>query len=118
MRIRSVYLKVLDMEAERAFWQAFLLSEPSKSGSHWSEFALDGARLGLLLNDFGEKIAGSGAVPVFEFEAGDLPSAIARAQSAGALVVLDGLDNPQMNSIVLSTPGGHEFELCNCRLHD
>ena len=74
-------------------------------------------RVGFLLNDFGEELKGSACVPVLEFEAADLLAALDRAKSAGATVVLDGLNNPKMNSIVLASPGGHEFELCNCAAH-
>nr|WP_196782618.1 hypothetical protein [Chromobacterium paludis] len=42
---------------------------------------------------------------------------MSRAKAAGATVVLDGLGNPQMNAIVLASPGGNEFELCNCAAH-
>lgn len=47
-----------------------------------------------------------------------MASTVDRARRAGAVVVLDGLSNPAMNSIVLATPGGHEFELCTCGAHD
>ena len=47
-----------------------------------------------------------------------MAATVVRAKTAGATVVLDGLSNPKMNSIVLATPGGHEFELCNCKAHD
>ena len=39
---------------------------------------------------------------------------IERAKSLGASVVIDGLDDPKMHSIVLAAPSGHEFELCRC----
>ena len=47
-----------------------------------------------------------------------MDTTVARAIAAGAAVVLDGLSNPKMNSIVLASPGGHEFELCNCKGQD
>lgn len=117
MRIRSVYFKVADMNAELAFWQAFLEREPLKRGSHWSEFMVGETRLGMLLNDFGEELQGCAAVPVFELAPEQLAAAVSRAKAAGATVVLDGLGNPQMNAIVLASSGGHEFELCNCAAH-
>jgi hypothetical protein len=98
-----------------AFWSSFLLQEPAKKSSHWSEFVLGDVRLGLLLNDFDEEIRGNSCVPVFELAPAELPEYMARAKGLGATVVLDGLANPQMNSIVMATPGGQEFELCNCR---
>ncbi|KIA80446.1 hypothetical protein PWG14_25825 [Chromobacterium amazonense] len=117
MRIRSMYFKVGEMEAELAFWQAFLEREPLKRGSHWSEFLVGETRLGMLLNDFGEELQGCAAVPVFELAPERLAAAVSRAKEAGATVVLDGLANPQMNSIVLASPGGNEFELCHCAAH-
>lgn len=118
MRVRSSYFKVLNMEQEVAFWCALLQVEPLKTTSHWSEFKIGDARIGFLLNDFGEELKGSACVPVLEFEPAELAAAIERARSVGATVVLDGLNNPKMNSIVLASPGGHEFELCNCAAHD
>jgi hypothetical protein len=53
--------------------------------------------------------------PGFELAPTELAASIERAKSLGATIVLDGLANPQMNSIVMAAPSGHEFELCNCR---
>jgi hypothetical protein len=103
------------MAAAVAFWSSLLLQEPAKSSSHWSEFLLGEVRLGLLLNDFDEEIRGNSCVPVFELGAAELPGTIERAKGLGATVVLDGLANPSMSSIVMATPSGQEFELCNCR---
>jgi catechol 2,3-dioxygenase-like lactoylglutathione lyase family enzyme len=118
MRVRSVYFKVQDMAAEVAFWRALLQLEAAKSSAHWSEFVLGSTRIGLLLNDFGEQLTGCSGVAVFEVDEGEMSPTINRAKEAGATVVLDGLANPKMNSIVLASPGGHEFELCNCKAHD
>ena len=118
MRIRSAYFKVKDMAAEVRFWRAVLQAEPVKSSSHWSEFMIAGTRLGFLLNDFGEQLVGCSSVPVLEVDDGAMEATLLRAKNAGAVVVLDGLANPKMNSIVLATPGGHEFELCNCKVHE
>lgn len=118
MRVRSSYFQVKDMSAEVAFWQALLQVEPQKSSTHWSEFKIGEMRIGFLLNDFDEELAGCSSVPVLEVEDGAMATTVARAKAAGATVVLDGLANPKMNSIVLAAPGGHEFELCNCRTHE
>ena len=106
------------MELEVNFWRKLLESEPTKSSSHWSEFLLAGQRIGFLLNDFGEELVGCSSVPVLEVDEGTMEAAVSRAKNAGAVVVLDGLSNPKMNSIVLASPGGHEFELCNCKAHE
>ena len=118
MRIRSTYFKVRDMAAEVSFWRALLEAEPTKSSTHWSEFMVNGVRMGFLLNDFGEQLVGSSSVPVLEIEERHMALTVARAKQAGARVVLDGLADPKMNSIVLASPGGHEFELCNCKAHE
>ncbi len=117
MRVRSNYFKVTDMQAEVAFWGSLLQAEPTKSSSHWSEFTVGSTRIGFLLNDFGDKLEGCSSVPVLEVDDGTMEATVARAKAAGASVVLDGLANPKMSSIVLATPGGHEFELCNCKAH-
>jgi len=106
------------MQAEVEFWRVLLEQEPTKSSSHWSEFLIAGQRLGFLLNDFGEELVGCSSVPVLEVDEGAMKATIDRAKGAGAVVILDGLNNPKMNSIVLASPGGHEFELCNCRSHE
>ena len=106
------------MQAEVDFWQALLELAPSKSSSHWSEFLISGQRVGFLLNDFGEELIGCSSVPVLEVDEGTMEATVTRAKGAGASVVLDGLNNPKMNSIVLASPGGHEFELCNCKAHE
>ena len=118
MRVRSSYFKVKEMNAEVNFWRVLLGFEPTKSTSHWSEFLIAEQRIGFLLNDFGEELVGCSSVLVLEVEEGAMEATIARAKIAGAVVVLDGLSNPRMNSIVLASPGGHEFELCNCKAHE
>lgn len=115
MRVRSTYFKVKDMAASVAFWKALLQREPAKASAHWSEFVIGDVRLGFLLNDFEEEIKGNSAVPVLEASPSELPDLVARAKALGATVVLDGLEDPGMSSIVLAAPSGHEFELCNCR---
>jgi hypothetical protein len=82
----------------------------------WAEFLLGEVRFGLLLNDFGDQFAGSGCVPVFEFDVSGLNVFLNRAKALGATVVLDGLNDETIKSIVLVRPDGHEFELCSC--HD
>lgn len=118
MRVRSSYFKVKDMQAEVNFWRVLLHLEPIKSSSHWSEFMIEGQRIGFLPNDFGEELIGCSSVPVLEVDEGSMDATVTRAKGAGAVVILDGLSNPKMNSIVLASPGGHEFELCNCGAHE
>ncbi|AXI02974.1 VOC family protein [Aquirhabdus parva] len=116
MQIRTIYFKVLDMQAAINFWQALLKAKPIKQSTRWSEFKIGATRLGLLLNDFGEQVSGSGCVPVFALEKDQLIAFVELAKSLGAIVVFDGLDKPEIGSIVLEVPTGHEFEVCHC--HD
>ncbi|MCA8399013.1 VOC family protein [Burkholderia cepacia] len=114
MKLRTVYLKVIDMETSVSFWRRLLGHEPHKQSGKWTEFMIGENRLGLLLNDFGDEFNGSGSVPVFEFEEEALHEFVQRALENGASVVMDGLKIESMKSIVLSSPDGHEFELCMC----
>jgi predicted lactoylglutathione lyase len=114
MNLRTVYLKVNNMETSASFWQRLLGYEPHKQSEKWTEFMVGTNRLGLLLNDFGDEFKGSSAVPVFEFEQGALHEFVKRAMESGASIVMDGLEIESMKSIVLSGPDGHEFELCMC----
>ncbi|WP_321889002.1 hypothetical protein [Paraburkholderia bannensis] len=68
MQLRTVYLKVKEMEPSIPFWQCVLGYEPHKRSAKWSEFMVGASRLGLLLNDFGDDFKGSSSVPVFELE--------------------------------------------------
>ena len=115
MRVRSTYFKVQDVAGAVTFWRSLLQLAPVKEATHWAEFLIGEVRLGLLLNDFGETISGNSTVPVLELEPSELKAFVERAKSLGATTVIDGLENPKMNSIVMAAPTGHEFELCNCR---
>jgi catechol 2,3-dioxygenase-like lactoylglutathione lyase family enzyme len=114
MKLRTIYLKVNDMNTSVSFWQQVLESVPHRKSARWTEFMLGDFRLGLLLNDFGDEFNGSGSVPVFEFSDEALCAFLNRAKANGATVVLDGLADEAMKSIVLCSPDGHEFELCSC----
>ncbi|MFM0028604.1 VOC family protein [Paraburkholderia madseniana] len=116
MRIRTTYLKVKDMERAATFWENLLERSPNRKSERWTEFSLGEVRFGLLLNDFGDEFVGSGCVPVFEFDVSALHTFLNRAKALGATVVLDGLNDETMKSIVLASPDGQEFELCAC--HD
>ncbi|MDP9127610.1 MAG: VOC family protein [Pseudomonadota bacterium] len=116
VKIRTLYLKVKDIQAAAQFWEGLLQIKPHKYFDRWCEFWCGNIRLGLLSNDFNDRVQGSGCVPVFEFDDEALPAYIARARSLGAKVVLDGLENPKLRSIVFRDPEGHEFELS--KFHD
>ncbi len=104
------------MDKAVSFWQTILEVEPHKTGPKWHEFMVGQLRLGLLLNDFDDKFQGSNCVPVFEFADEELPAYIDRAKQAGAKVLVDGLEDPNLKSIVFQDPWGNEFELS--RFHD
>ncbi|WP_321839556.1 VOC family protein [Paraburkholderia bannensis] len=114
MQLRTVYLKVKEMEPAISFWQCVPGYEPHKRSANWSEFMVGSCRLGLLLNDFGDDFKSSSSVPVFELQEIALHACVKRATENGASVVMDGLKIEAMRSIVLSSPEGHEFELCMC----
>lgn len=97
-------------------WKRHSERSPNRKSERWTEFSPGEVRVGLLLNDFGDEFVGSGCVPVLEFDVSALHTFLNRAKALGATVVLDGLNDEAMKSIVLISPDGHEFELCTC--HD
>lgn len=116
MKIRTVYFKVADVGRARKFWESFLDVKPHKTGKAWVEFWVGNVRLGLLLNDFGDRFSGSNCVPVFEFADRECLKMIERAKTSGAKVLVDGLDDPNLKSVVFADPDGNEFEVS--RFHD
>jgi catechol 2,3-dioxygenase-like lactoylglutathione lyase family enzyme len=116
MKIRTIYFKVNDMEKAVEFWKGFLGVEPHKKFDEWHEFMAGNVRLGLLLNDFDDKFSGCNCVPVFEFADEELGTYIERAKKLGATVVQDGLDDPNLLSVVFKDPFGNEFEAS--KFHD
>ena len=115
-KIRTVYFKVSEMDKAVAFWQPLLGLSPVKAGTKYSEFRVDNINLGLVLNDFGDKFEGANCVPVFEFADDELPAYIEKAKSLGGTVILDGLSDPHLLSIIVADPWGNEFELS--KFHD
>jgi hypothetical protein len=91
MKLRTVYLKVNDMERPASFWQQVLESEPHRKSATSTQFMLGKVRQGLLLNNFGDDFNGSAAVPGFEFDDEALCAFLNRAKASGATVVFDGL---------------------------
>lgn len=99
------------MDAAVSFWKALLELTPTKSGPKYSEFRLDNINLGIVLNDFGDKFQGANCVPVFEFADDELDGYIERFTKLGGTIILDGLKNPHLLSLVVADPWGNEFEL-------
>lgn len=116
MKIRTIYFKVNNMERAVKFWKSLLNVEPHKKFEAWHEFVLGNIRLGLLLSGSEDKFSGSNCVPVFEFDDKDLPKYIEKAKKLGAKVVVDGLKDPNLKSIVFKDPFGNEFEFS--KFHD
>jgi catechol 2,3-dioxygenase-like lactoylglutathione lyase family enzyme len=116
MKIRTIYFKVTDMPKAVAFWQGLLQIVPHKTSATWHEFMIGSLRLGLFLNDYGDSYIGSNCVPVWEFDDDQLSEYIERAKRLGATVLVNGLDDPKLQSIVFADPFGNEFELS--RFHD
>lgn len=116
MKIRTVYFKVSDIDKARLYWQALLKLDPVKSTAKYCEFRVENINLGLVLNDFGDKFEGANCVPVFEFSDAELSGYTERAKSLGSTVILDGLDDPHLLSVIFADPWGNEFELS--KFHD
>lgn len=116
MKIRTIYFKSNDLKASKAFWQELLDMEPHKNFDGWVEFKLDNINLGIWPNDGSSKWSSSGTVPVFEFKDSELPAYIEKAQTLGAKVILNGLDDPNLLSVVFADPWGNEFEFS--KFHD
>ena len=116
MKIRTIYFKVDNMTQAVNFWRNLLEIIPHKNSEQWAEFMVGSLRLGLLLNDYGDKVCGSNCVPVWEFSDEELPKYIKKAKELGAAVIEDGLNNPNLKSVVFADPFGNEFELS--RFHD
>ena len=111
MKIRTVYQKVQNMESARIFWESFLDLKPAKSSKGWCGFQLENVNFALLLQEEGDDFKGSNTVPVFEFPETEIKKAVDKAKALGCMVVLDGLADPNMQSIVLKDPSGNEFEI-------
>lgn len=116
MKIRTIYFKVTDMTKAVDFWQKLLQINPHKTWPEWHEFMVGDLRLGLLLSDADDKYSGSNCVPVFEFSEDELLKYIGRAKSLSAEVIFDGLNDPDVLSIVFADPFGNQFELS--QFHD
>jgi predicted enzyme related to lactoylglutathione lyase len=114
MKIRTIYFKVTDIPKAAKFWETVLQLKPHKTFDSWHEFMCGNVRLGLLLCD--DKTSGANCVPVFEFTETELPAYIERAKAAGAKVLIDGFNDPNMKSFAMADPWGNEFELS--KFHD
>ncbi len=104
------------MEEAVGFWRSLLGLAPVKSSAKYSEFRMDNINLGLVLNDFGDKFEGANCVPVFELPDEELPAYIEKVQALGSRVLVDGLTDPHLLSVVCADPWGNEFELS--KFHD
>jgi catechol 2,3-dioxygenase-like lactoylglutathione lyase family enzyme len=112
MRIRTVYQKVKDLQKAKDFWEAFLGMAPSKVSKIWCEFKLENINFALLLADDPlEQFSETNCVPVFEFKETEIPTVVAKARSLGCELVFDGLDDPDIQSVVFFDPFGYEFEI-------
>jgi len=115
-RVRTVYLKVSDMDAAREFYGKFLGVPPKKDGNVWCEFPLGNMNLGFSLEPKKAGSGGSSFVPIFEFADNEIYSYVHRAKTLGASIVTDSLSEGQGQSILMKDPFGNEFEIS--REHD
>jgi predicted enzyme related to lactoylglutathione lyase len=109
-KFRTFYFKVTDMPKAAAFWEGILQIAPHKAYPRWHEFMCGAVRFGLLLKDDDDVFNGCNGAPVFEFSPSEIQAQIDNAKKHGASVIIDGLENPNMQSIVLADPFGNEFE--------
>jgi hypothetical protein len=111
MKVRTVYFKVKRTAEAAQFWGQFLRLQPQSESQDWIEFLVGDVRIAMIALAPDPGAEGCTCVPVFELSDAELPGEVERARSLGARVVFDGLDDPEVRSIVLADPYGHEFEL-------
>lgn len=112
MKLRTVFLKVSDIQKAKHFWEKFLNIAPHKNFDSWCEFMVGNVRFALLLNDFGDEFTGSNCVPVFELkDHEEVLQYVDKAKSLGAKVIENNLDNSHIATISIEDPFGNEFEL-------
>lgn len=111
MKIRTIYFKTNNMKELITFWKNLLEIELNKESEEWCELKISNIRLGFLLNNFDDKYSGSNCVPVFEFDDKEIHKYIERAKKLGAKMIIDGLNDPNLKSVVFSDPFGNEFEI-------
>jgi predicted enzyme related to lactoylglutathione lyase len=111
MKIRTVYFKVSDMQKAKSFWSGFLEMKPHKDFEQWIEFQMDNIRLGFLADDYEGRPGYCRSAIMFEYPQEQFQKSLQRAVSLGARVLLDNLENPELRSMILVDPSGHEFEI-------
>ena len=99
------------MQKAARFWSDFLQMPPVKTFDKYHEWRIGSLNFGLVLNDMGDKWSGANCAPVFEFDDDEVLSWVERAKSLGATVIVDGLDDPSLLSVVMADPWGNEFEV-------
>lgn len=117
MKIRTVYLKVPDMNKAVEFWKTFLGFDPHKRSEFWSEFKCQNINLGLLkMENFSIEQDKCNCVPVFEYADAEYKQAVEHAKRINAQIIVDSKDHPDKMSYVFADPFGHEFEVT--KFHD
>jgi predicted enzyme related to lactoylglutathione lyase len=111
VKVRTVYFKVNDMKKAVQFWSDFLKLSPVKTFDRYHEWRIQTLNFGLVLNEMNDKWSGANCVPVFEFDDAEVLSWVERAKSLGATVIVDGLEDPNLLSVVMADPWGNEFEV-------
>ena len=112
MRLRGAYIKVTDLEKALTFWKGFLNIEPkqvSPDGDYF-EFLLENGRLGISLNNYGDKYLPSSAVPVFQMNHEQAKVALDKVLSLGGKLDYNGIEVEKHQCIVCLDPFGNEFE--------
>jgi len=117
-RVRSIYLKVKNMDAAREFYSEFLGIPPKKDGNVWCEFPMGNMNFALSLDQSKGKTSGVGGgfVPIFEFADNEIYRYAHKAKSLGATIIVDSISEGRGQTILMRDPFGNEFEIS--RQHD
>jgi len=116
-RVRSIYLKVRNMDAAREFYSEFLGIAPKKDGNVWCEFPMGNMNFVLSLDQSkGKGESGGGFVPIFEFADNEIYRYAQKAKSLGAVIIADSISEGHGQTILMRDPFGNEFEIS--RQHD
>ena len=110
MKFRGTYLKVTDLNKCISFYKGLLGVEPREVTRSYYEFPLENGRLGISLNDYGDKYLPSNAVPVFSVTEEEAKQYLERVLSLGGKLNFNGIAEPTQRCIVCLDPCGNEIE--------
>jgi len=109
MKIRATYLKVTDLNKCITFWKGLLGLEPIEVHRSYYEFVLENSRLGISLNDYGDKYVPSSAGAIFSTTEEEAKVLLDKVISLGGKLVFNGMADDKLKTIVCTDPCGNEF---------